>query len=244
MAERRLPVESHFGVAIEQRAELLAEVVLFGHAANRGGNALHGQKSISPLPIASSYCLPSLLEKGFRVLGNQTVLPGLVGHLSNARVVDVASGEALAQVLTHTADVFFIEIDVYFPQYLVHAPRTGCGFQHQLGQIFAIVDLTEYIEHFVTAQRLADLVEFVKEPLQDTPLTGVRSHQVENVHLFGLTVTVDTAHALFQAVGVPGQVVVDHQVAELEVDAFACSFRGYHDLGLMFELSLGLDPGL
>ena len=36
-----------------------------------------------------------------------------------------------------------------------------------------------------------------------------------------LAVAVDAAHALLQPVGVPGQIPVDHHLAELEVDAFA-----------------------
>ena len=38
---------------------------------------------------------------------------------------------------------------------------------------------------------------------------------------FGLTYAMDAAEALFEPIGVPGQVVVDHQMCALEVDAFA-----------------------
>ena len=43
---------------------------------------------------------------------------------------------------------------------------------------------------------------------------------------------VDAAEALFQAVRVPGQVVVDHQVGALQVDAFAGGVGGQQHLHL------------
>ena len=43
---------------------------------------------------------------------------------------------------------------------------------------------------------------------------------------------VDVAEALFQAVRVPGQVVVDHQVGALQVDAFAGGVGGQQHLHL------------
>ena len=62
----------------------------------------------------------------------------------------------------------------------------------------------------------------------------------------GLADAVDAAEALFQAVGVPGQVVVDHQVGALEVDAFAGGVGGDQDLDFLVlrERFLGLAPVL
>ena len=48
----------------------------------------------------------------------------------------------------------------------------------------------------------------------------------------GLADAVDAAEALLEAVGVPGQVVVDHQVGALEVDALAGGVGGQQDLHL------------
>ena len=48
----------------------------------------------------------------------------------------------------------------------------------------------------------------------------------------GLADAVDAAEALLQAVGVPGQVVVDHQVGALEVDALAGGVGGQQHLHL------------
>ena len=45
-----------------------------------------------------------------------------------------------------------------------------------------------------------------------------------------LAVAVDAAHALLQPVRVPGNVVVEQDVAELEVDALAGRLGGHEDL--------------
>ena len=46
----------------------------------------------------------------------------------------------------------------------------------------------------------------------------------------GLANTVDTAEALFDAIGVPRQIVIDHQVSTLKVDALARGVSGGQDL--------------
>ena len=45
----------------------------------------------------------------------------------------------------------------------------------------------------------------------------------------------DAPHALFQAVRVPGDIVIDHQVAELEVDPLTSCFCCKADLGRFVE---------
>ena len=56
-----------------------------------------------------------------------------------------------------------------------------------------------------------------------------------------LAVAVDAADPLLQPDGVPGDVVVDHQPAELQVDAFAGRLGGDEHLGRLAELALGVD---
>ena len=66
-----------------------------------------------------------------------------------------------------------------------------------------------------------DVGELLEQALEDGPLDSVRRDEIEDI-VFGLLADpVDAPHALLKPVGVPGQVVVDHQVAELEIDAFA-----------------------
>ena len=79
--------------------------------------------------------------------------------------------------------------------------------------------------------------------MQDAPFAGVRRDEVEDQAVLLLAVAVDAAHALLQPDGVPGDVVVDHQPAELQVDAFAGGFGGDQDLAVFPELALGVDAG-
>src|ERR1700687_1320939 len=53
----------------------------------------------------------------------------------------------------------------------------------------------------------------------------------------------DTSHSLLQPDGVPWDVVIDHQPAELQVDAFARCFGRNKNLASIAELSLGTDTG-
>ncbi len=76
--------------------------------------------------------------------------------------------------------------------------------------------------------------------MQNHPLAGRGGNQVVDVDLVALTVTVDAAHPLLQPSGVPGQIVVEHQVAELQIDALAGSLGGHHHLFLVMKDSLGL----
>ena len=59
---------------------------------------------------------------------------------------------------------------------------------------------------------------------------------------FGLADAVNAAETLFQTVGVPGKVVVHHQVGALQVDAFAGGVGGDQDFDFLvvFEGFLGL----
>ncbi len=61
--------------------------------------------------------------------------------------------------------------------------------------------------------------ELLEQAVVDLAFAGVLGDEVPEVADLGLADAVDPAEALFQAVRVPGQVVVDHQVGALEVDA-------------------------
>ena len=63
------------------------------------------------------------------------------------------------------------------------------------------------------------------------PRGSPRDQVPEKAHL-GLADTVDAAEALLEPVGIPGQVIVDHQVGTLEVDAFARGIRSQQNLDL------------
>ena len=59
---------------------------------------------------------------------------------------------------------------------------------------------------------------------------------------FGLADSMDAPKPLFNPVGVPGQVIVDHQVGTLQVDTFTSCIGGDQDLhfGVVLERFLRL----
>ena len=87
------------------------------------------------------------------------------------------------------------------------------------------LELAKHVEH-LAAERLAGLLDLVQEGAVDVALAGLLGDQVPEVADLGLADAMDAAEALFQAVGVPGQVVVDHEVGALEVDALAGGVGG------------------
>ena len=79
----------------------------------------------------------------------------------------------------------------------------------------------------IVIKGIPDLLKLLKQPLQHATLDGVGRHEVEDEAVFALAVAVDAPHALLQAHGIPGDVVVDHEPAELQVDALAGSLGGH-----------------
>ena len=88
------------------------------------------------------------------------------------------------------------------------------------------------------------LLELLEKRAVDVALARFLGDQVPEVADLGLSDAVDAAKALFQAVRVPGEVVVHHQVRSLKVDAFAGSVGGeeHLDLRIVEEALLRLAP--
>ena len=102
--------------------------------------------------------------------------------------------------------------------------------------------LADHVEDGVVVQRVADLLQLLEQPLEDAALDGVGGDEVEDQAVLALAVAVDAAHPLLEAVGVPGDVVVEQDVAELEVDALARGLGGDEDLDrALAELLLGVE---
>src|SRR5581483_7288059 len=83
----------------------------------------------------------------------------------------------------------------------------------------------QHVEH-LPAQRRAGLLKLIQELAVDVPLAGLLGEQVPEMADLGLAYAVDSAKALLQAVWVPWQIVVHHQVGALEIDAFARRIGG------------------
>ena len=118
------------------------------------------------------------------------------------------------------------------------------GLDQQVAQRPALeLELAEHVED-LAAERLARLLELLQQRAIDVALAGLLGHQVPEVADLGLADAVDAAEALLEAVRVPRQVVVHHQVGALEVDAFAGGVGGeqHLHLGVVPERLLRLQP--
>ena len=78
------------------------------------------------------------------------------------------------------------------------------------------------------------------QPFEQLPLDRVGGAEVEDVAVVLLADPVHPAHPLLEPHRVPRQVVVDHQVAELEVDPLPGCFGGDADLLVQAEVLLDL----
>ena len=107
------------------------------------------------------------------------------------------------------------------------------------------VELAEHIE-YLPAEGLPRLLQLVEELVIDVALSRFIRDEVPEVTHFRLANAVNPTEPLLQSVGVPGQVVVHHQVGTLQVDAFAGRIRGEQQLHVrvVAEGCLGLESVL
>lgn len=99
------------------------------------------------------------------------------------------------------------------------------GVDEELPQALAAKRLAEHVEDLV-AKSFALLLELLEQPLEHFAFAGVLGHEVPQVAHLGLADAVHAAEPLLDAVRVPRQVVVDHQVRPLQVDALAGGIGG------------------
>ncbi len=91
---------------------------------------------------------------------------------------------------------------------------------------------------------LPRLFELLKEGSVNIAFAGFVGHEVPEMARLGLTNAMDSPKTLLNAVGVPRQVVVHHEVSALEVDAFTSGIRRqeYLNLRVVPERFLRLHP--
>ena len=103
--------------------------------------------------------------------------------------------------------------------------------QEQVAQRRLGERLAEDVED-LAAVGLALLLELLQQPGEDLAFAGVGGDEVPEPADLLLADAVDAAEALLDAVGVPRQVVVDHQVRGLQVQALAGGVGGEQDLAV------------
>jgi hypothetical protein len=80
--------------------------------------------------------------------------------------------------------------------------------------------LAEHVEDLAT-ERIARLSELLQQPAVDVALARLLSHEVPQMASFRLADAMDAAETLLEPIRIPGQIVIDHQVGALKVDALA-----------------------
>ena len=88
-----------------------------------------------------------------------------------------------------------------------------------------------------SAKYAAEEVEFLFEEFMNAAVGLIfLVEEVDDNDVMFLAIPVAASDALFNALGVPGEVVVDDERAELEVDAFGGGFGGDEDLAIVAEV--------
>ena len=115
------------------------------------------------------------------------------------------------------------------------------GFQQHFLEAVAFKDFAKNVEH-LALERLAHDSKFFEQAEIDITLAGFLGDEIPEVADLLLADAVDATEALFEAVWIPRQVVVHHEVGVLKVDAFTGSIRGDEDadFGVGAEERLGL----
>lgn len=123
---------------------------------------------------------------------------------------------------------------------LVLVREAGVHVAEELLQQRRGEDFADHVEHLIRAKFAADFTKAVEQLLQNPAFAGVLGHEVDDEAVVFLAVTVNSADPLFEPDGIPGDVVVDHQPAELQVNAFAGGFRGDQNLSGLLEFAFGV----
>ncbi len=109
-------------------------------------------------------------------------------------------------------------------------------FDQEFSQRFPLeLQFPEDVED-LSAQGFSCFLDLVEERSVNIALAGLVGYEVPQVADFRLANPVDAAKALFQAVRIPGKVVVHHEVSALKVDTFPCGVRCYENQNFWIKL--------
>jgi hypothetical protein len=190
--------------------------------------------------------LEGLLEEAFDVVRLQASGFGsfhFLAHALHAARVHRVLGEGL--VLQEVLELSLIEGALHGliePRPHVRALAVADRLHQEFAKGAAFeLDLAQHVED-LAAECLAGFFELFEQAPVDVALARLVGDEVPQVADLRLTDAVDAAEALFEPIGIPGQVVVHHQVGALEVDALARCVRcdQHVDLRIVLESLLGL----
>ena len=237
----RLAVGGAARIAVRESRQLPVRVLLV--AAQHRGRArrLEGMRQARHRLKRERHELGRLTQEASDRLRHDTPLLRPRAPLDQHLEVELLAREPLQRVLADGAELVLVDVaqQAVFEIGIAEAPGVVVA-QHALdvggGQNFA-----HDVEDRIVVQRVADLLELFKQPLENAALNRVGRDEVEDQAVLALAVAVDAAHPLLQPVRVPRDVVVEQDVADLKVDAFAGGLGGDQNLDRAFaELLLGV----
>ncbi len=95
--------------------------------------------------------------------------------------------------------------------------------KQQIAQrLFAKRHLSENIKYLAT-KGVTFFIEFAEQALEHLALTGVRCDEIPQMTDLGLTNAMNASEALLKSIGIPRQIVIDHEMRTLQIDALARS---------------------
>src|SRR6266705_6712261 len=177
-------------------------------------------------------------------LRHQPALLGFGRLADDRRKIQLAFGESLKRRGCDSSE----SIGVHLLDYTVLDDLFGKVMGVHLSQhSFKLVgwkDIAEHVEYLAGSlwiKIVFDAFQALEQLVQNATLSRVGRDEVEDEAILFLTVAMDAAHALFEPDRVPRDVVVDHEPAELKIDAFTRGLSGNKYLALFLELALSVD---
>src|SRR6266508_5340837 len=148
-------------------------------------------------------------------------------------------------VFNQAAQMLHVEFGINHlvePRFDLRPVALANGFDQQVAEGTVFEHFAEHIKDSAT-QGFALLGELFQKAMKDVTLARFNRDKIPQMAAFGLTDTVDAPEALFDAVGIPGKVVIHHEMrAAMEVDAFAGSVGSNQNqnFGVLLECFLNL----
>ena len=159
-------------------------------------------------------------EAGDGLGHNATLLrpsPALDQHLQ----VEFLGCQTLERVLADGPEVTFVHVFEQSFFEVCISQLSGVIIPKNPLDVSGGKDFTNNIENRVVVESVADFLELLQQPLEDPAFNGIRGHEVEDEAVLPLAVTMDATHALLKAIRVPWNVVIEKDIADLQVDAFS-----------------------
>jgi len=248
----RLALGSNEGLleddALVPRQDSLADAGEAVSVAHRGGHVTHLEATRLALADGPAELLERLEEEGLDVVGLQPArlrtLHVLAHARKPARVHRVAHERSLLEQILDLRSVNGVCDRLREARAHLRLLAVPDRLDQQIAQGAPLeLELAEHVEHLST-ERLAGLFEFLEQRVVDVALARLHRDEVPEVADLGLADAVDAPEPLLDPIRVPGQVVVDHEVGTLEVDALAGGVGREEDLhlGVVEEGLLRLAP--